>query len=216
VKILTLKTRQTTVILPGLEVPLLVVENVESLITDLADEEKVPLWAEIWPAARGISRYIWENMDFSGQRVLELGCGLGLAGVVCGLKGAKVTFSDYQPAALEISQKNARLNGLTGTATHLGDWRSFHLQQEFDWIVGSDILYDHRFNGYLGSIFQAHAGRGKGILVSHPGRQPAFEFIKKWCEDTGTAEEHEVVPIYVADPHFPYYEINVHRLTKKD
>ncbi|MHB8158717.1 MAG: class I SAM-dependent methyltransferase, partial [Desulfocucumaceae bacterium] len=82
---MALRTKQSTIAMPGLEVPLLMVENVEDLITDLTDEDKVPLWAELWPACRGLSRYIWGRMDFRGQRVLELGCGMGLAGVVSGL-----------------------------------------------------------------------------------------------------------------------------------
>ncbi|MFZ5646738.1 MAG: class I SAM-dependent methyltransferase [Bacillota bacterium] len=215
-KVLPPSIRRVEVKLPGLEVPLYVVEDVENLITDLTDEDSVPLWAEIWPAARGLSRYIWENMDFTGQRVLDLGCGLGLAGVVCGLKGASVTFSDYQADALDISFRNAGLNGLSGVRTFLGDWRDFRLEEQFDWIVGSDILYDPRFNVCLGSIFKANAVYGKGILVSHPGRKPAFEFIKKWCDETGSRDEHTIVPVYMADPHFPYYEIHVHKLIKPD
>ncbi|MFZ5650480.1 MAG: class I SAM-dependent methyltransferase [Bacillota bacterium] len=214
--VLPLRMRRVVVNLTGLEVPMYVVENVENLITDLADEDRVPLWAEIWPAARGLSRYIWENMDFSGQKVLELGCGLGLAGIVCGLKGASVTFSDYQPEALEISCRNAGLNGLSGVGAFFGDWRDFSLEEEFDWIVGSDILYDPRFNSCLEGIFLSNSRRGKGILVSHPGRKPAFEFVEKWCEETGSREEHTVVPVYMADPHFPYYEIHVHKMAKPD
>lgn len=203
---------RTEVTLPGLEIPMYLVEDVENLITDLSDEDRVPLWAEIWPAARGLSRYIWESMDFTGQEVLELGCGLGLAGVVCGLKGAAVTFSDYQVDALEISRQNASLNGLSGVRTFHRDWREFGLDKKFDWIVGSDILYDPRFNVYLEKIFMENAGPGKGILVSHPGRKPAFEFINKWCRETGSLEEHTEVPVYMADPHFPYYCIHVHKL----
>ena len=210
-----LKTKETIIKLPGLEVPFNVVEDVEALITDIADEDKVPLWAELWPACRGLSRYIWERMDFSGQSVLELGCGLGLAGVVSGLKGARVTFSDYQPEAVEISCQNAGLNGIGEYGSYLGDWRNFELKDRFDWIVGSDILYDTKFHGFLSEIFKQCTLGGKGILVSHPGRKPTFEFIKKWCEETGSTDEHTVVPVYIADPNFPYYDIHVHKLANK-
>ncbi|HBV96687.1 MAG TPA: methyltransferase [Desulfotomaculum sp.] len=211
--LLAVGTKETRITLPGLDVPFLVVENVESLITDITDEDKVPLWAEIWPACRGLSRYIWERMDFNGQRVLELGCGLGLAGVVCGLKGAGITFSDFQPDALEIACRNAALNGLTGVSGYLGDWRNFSLSEQFDWIVGSDILYDNKFHSCLESIFK-ECSYGKGILLSHPGRRPAFQFIKDWCDKTGSLEEHDVIPVYIPDPSFPYYEIHIHKLTK--
>lgn len=128
---------------------MMVVEDVEVLITDPADEDKIPLWAEIWPAARGLSHYIWETMDFTGLRVLELGSGLGLPGVVAGLKGARITFSDCQEDALELSCRNAGLNGLDHAGRHLGDWRDFSLEEKYHWIVGSDILYDPKFHGFL-------------------------------------------------------------------
>jgi predicted nicotinamide N-methyase len=209
---MTVRTKETVINLTGLDVPFLVVEDVEALITDLGDEDKVPLWAEIWPACRGLSRYIWESMDFTGQKVLELGCGLGLAGVVCGLKGAALTFSDYQPEALEISKRNAALNGLAGVSGFLGDWRNFALEDTFDWIVGSDILYDARFHRHLENIFRLCTAGGKGLLISHPGRKPAFQFVKDWCAKTGSVQEHVVMPVYMADPQFPYYDIHIHKL----
>ncbi len=213
---LTLRTKKITVKLPSLELPLIIVEDVEALITDPADEDKIPLWAEIWPAARGLSQFIWENMNFSGQKVLELGCGLGLPGIVAGLKGARVTFSDYQPDALDICSRNAGLNGLAGAGYHLGDWRNFRLEELYDWIVGSDILYDPKFHAFLARIFADNTARGGGVLVSHPGRKPTFEFIARWRRETGCREYHTVIPVSINDPHFPHYEIHVHKLTRQD
>ncbi len=210
---LTLRTREITVKLPAVELPMIVVEDVEALITDPADEDKIPLWAEIWPAARGLAHYIWESMDFTGLKVLELGSGLGLPGVVAGLKGAGITFSDYQEDALELSCLNARLNGLDQAGRYLGDWRNFGLEEKYHWIVGSDILYDPKYHGFLSRIFTRNTVSGGGILVSHPGRKPTFEFIEKWRRGTGSLEDHAVIPVYVDDPNFPYYEIHVHKLT---
>ncbi len=206
------KTRETDVYLPGLTVSLAVVRDVEELITDPADEDKVPLWAEIWPAARGLSQYVWENIDFRGQTALELGAGLGLAGLVCGLKGARVTFSDFQPSALEVASINAEKNGLAGADFFLGDWREFNLQRKFDWIIGSDILYDPKFQPYLQQIFISNLNPGGSLLFSHPGRKASFQFIKEWLELTGCSSKHTVVPVNIEDPYFPYYEIQIHHL----
>lgn len=56
-----MRTGETVIKLPGLEIPLILVEDVEALITDPSDEDKIPLWAVIWPAAMGLSRYVWET-----------------------------------------------------------------------------------------------------------------------------------------------------------
>jgi predicted nicotinamide N-methyase len=50
--------------LPGLDLVLEVVANVEDLVTDPEDDDQIPYWAEMWPAARGLAHYIWEEIDF--------------------------------------------------------------------------------------------------------------------------------------------------------
>ena len=58
-----------------------------------------------------------------GQRVLDLGCGWGLAGVyaaaVCGAQN--VVMTDVDPRAVACAQANARLNGLEGVRAYVGD-----------------------------------------------------------------------------------------------
>jgi len=70
-------TREIGFHLPGLSLSLEIVANVEDLVTDPADDDQIPYWAELWPAARGLAQYIWERIDFQGATVLELGAGLG-------------------------------------------------------------------------------------------------------------------------------------------
>jgi release factor glutamine methyltransferase len=55
-----------------------------------------------------------------GQRVLEIGGGLGLAAVLMARAGAVVTATDVVPAAIDSMRTNAALNGVTIDA-RLGD-----------------------------------------------------------------------------------------------
>ena len=55
-----------------------------------------------------------------GQRVLEIGGGLGLAAVLMARAGALVTATDVVPAAVASMRANATLNGVT-VDTRLGD-----------------------------------------------------------------------------------------------
>jgi release factor glutamine methyltransferase len=55
-----------------------------------------------------------------GERVLEIGGGLGLAAVLAAKSGATVTATDVLPDAIEIMRANAALNGVTVDA-RLGD-----------------------------------------------------------------------------------------------
>src|SRR5881397_3704618 len=66
----------------------------------------IPYWAEIWPASRAIARRLAAGERLDGRAVLDLGCGLGLAGIAAGLCGAEVTFVDRHPDALGFARRN--------------------------------------------------------------------------------------------------------------
>ena len=55
-----------------------------------------------------------------GERMLEIGGGLGLAAVLAAKSGARVTATDVLPEAVEVMRANAALNGVTVDA-RLGD-----------------------------------------------------------------------------------------------
>ena len=127
--------------LPGLSLSFEIVANVEDLVTNPEDDDQIPYWAELWPASRGLAQYIWEQIDFNGDRVLELGAGLGLPGLVAACKGARVTISDYQPEALKIASRNALRNGIEGVAFELAELARLASQRE--------VRLDHRLGRAL-------------------------------------------------------------------
>ena len=67
---------------------------------DLQDE-RIPYWGELWPSSIALSEFLNENSELiSGKKIIEIGCGLGLAGIVAAKLGGTVTLTDYLPAAL--------------------------------------------------------------------------------------------------------------------
>lgn len=213
---MTVKTREVSFALPGRNVNLLLVRDIETLITDPGDEDKVPCWADIWPAARGISYWIWEHLQFDGDELIELGAGLGLPGIVCGLKGAMVTLSDFNPSALELAAENAGRNGLADFAVLQADWRTYRPDKKYRWVLGSDIFYDPKLNTHLLKLIPKLVARGGGILAAHPGRPATFEFLQALRAGVDVAEEREdIVPVTIDDPYFPHYEIRVHYIKVK-
>ncbi|MDH7576610.1 MAG: class I SAM-dependent methyltransferase [Bacillota bacterium] len=205
-------TKEFEFSLPGLNLSLEIVANMEELITDPEDDERIPYWAELWPAARGLAQYIWESVDFRGESVLELGAGLGLPGLVAALKGGKVTITDYQPPALEIAARNASKNGIEGVTFVCADWRDFPLGARFDWIIGSDILYNPRSNPYVAQIIERNLAPGGQLLFAHPGRKVTNDFIRELVRLKGMKEKQSSLPVLVDHPHFPFYEIDIHHL----
>ena len=71
-----------------------------------------------------------------GERVLEIGAGLGLAAVLAARSGARVVATDVVPAAVETIRANAVLNGVTLDA-RLGDCYAPVAGERFDLICSN-------------------------------------------------------------------------------
>lgn len=213
---MTVKTKTIDYYLPGKNLKLSVVEDIEALITDPNDPDKVPCWADIWPAARAMGLHIWEKLDLKGASVLELGCGLGLPGVVAGLKGAEVTFSDFNPDAVDLALTNARLSELSKTKGFVGDWRNFQLKEQYDYILASDICYEPNLNIFLEDIFVSNLKEGGKLLVSHPERAETVTMLERLRKSAAWEEEAFHIPITIEDSLFPHYVITINQMTFKN
>jgi predicted nicotinamide N-methyase len=90
------------------------------------------LWREPWPTAGG------------PLVALEIGCGLGLPGVVALARGLRVIFSDYDATALRFAADNARVNGFDNFDVLQMDWRRPPADLQVPVVLGSDLIYEMR------------------------------------------------------------------------
>src|SRR5689334_2532686 len=61
------------------------------------EELHLPYWAELWESGLGIGQMLVASPDLvRGKKVLDLGCGMGLAGTVAAASGANVLFADLE------------------------------------------------------------------------------------------------------------------------
>lgn len=65
-----------------------------------------PYGAVLWDSAVDVARVL-RGQDLRGRRVLELGCGCGLAGIVAALEGAEVLCTDVDPHTLTATARGA-------------------------------------------------------------------------------------------------------------
>ncbi len=107
--------------------------------------ERISFWWGLTSAAIALSRHLEARCTLQDKRIVELGCGLGLAGIAAGLLGAKVTFTDYVATALAHAEQNCRLNGVDSAMTDFValDWEKPANIGRFDLVLGSEILYDY-------------------------------------------------------------------------
>ena len=131
-------------------------------------DSRISFWWGVTSAAIALGRHMEAHGSSHGQRVVELGCGLGLAGITAGLLGADVLFTDYVPEALDFARQNAELNGLTGQTikTALLDWEDPGKMEPFNIVLGSEILYDYFFHGSLFKLLQSILEPGGTIILA--------------------------------------------------
>src|SRR6185312_10867525 len=76
---------------------------------EFAHDEFLPYWAELWPSGVALARAA-ERAVAPGDRVVELGCGLGVASIAAALAGARVLATDWAVDALAFTAENAASN----------------------------------------------------------------------------------------------------------
>lgn len=179
--------------LDGYDIQLVTVENSDDILLAAVEHDETPLWLEIWPASIGLARWFLQGTDLTGKTVLELGCGLGLAGLAAAAKGARVIMTDYVPESVAMAAESGRLNGFD-TDGAVADWRDFKLTEKYDFIIGADICYHPELNPYLRKIFAANLKPGGLVALSDPGRHDSAILLGQLAED-GWQMEKDTVPV---------------------
>lgn len=175
-----------TVTLGGREVDLLSPANADDLISedDYVQDERLPYWADLWPSAQILAREVRE-MRLTGERVLELGCGLGLVATAAAMAGARVTSTDYYDDAVLFATLNvAEATGVTIEA-RMVDWTAMPADLgRFDVVLASDVLYEPRYATLVADAITATLRRGGEAIVADPGRIACPDFLAE-CEARG-------------------------------
>ena len=135
----------------------------------------------------------------SAWSLLDLGCGTGILAIAAAMLGAHpVDGFDYDPAAVRVANKNAKLNGTRRLRFTRDDVTTWHPAQQYD-VVAANIFFD-----VLTMSFERIAGAAKpggmvivsGILHTHAadclaaGRKAGLKFDKpirkgKWVTAVG-------------------------------
>ena len=148
-----------------------------------------PLFGLLWPSGAQLAARVAVRPLESGERILEIGCGLALASLVGHRRGSDVTASDCHPLAASFLLENLRLNGLPPMKYRHGHWAQLPPERatrglpalravrgRFDLIVGSDLLYQRDDGAHLAGFIQAHAAAAAQVWIVDPnrGNRPAF------------------------------------------
>ncbi|GMF22291.1 unnamed protein product [Phytophthora lilii] len=145
--------------------------------------------ASVYDAAIALSLYLASHRELvQRKRVIELGCGPGLVGVVAGhLEPTSVVITDGDPASVALTQRNIEVNNLPEDICTAEKYLWGELEHRlvprpngpdhYDVIIGADIVacpYASAFEALMASL-QALAGPETIVLLAYKKRQNSEE-----------------------------------------
>jgi methyltransferase-like protein 23 len=156
----------------------LAVQNQDALL-EVADQlAHIPYGFLLWESALALAQMLVDlGEELAGRRVLELGAGMGLPGLVARSLGAEVWQTDHEPYTLTLAATNATQNNVTGIHQFLADWRDWDHTGQYDLLLGADILYERAMHRHLEPIFRHNLAPTGRLLLTDPSRPQALDFV---------------------------------------
>jgi predicted nicotinamide N-methyase len=146
-----------------------------------------PLFGLVWPSGLHLAAAMAVRPLVVAERILEIGCGLGLASLVVHRRGGDVTASDCHPLAGGFLRENLRLNALPPMPYCHGHWGGQEALTDFgpkvdglfDLIIGSDVLYERDDAGVLSSFIGRHGAPVCEVMIIDPNRGNRSPFHRR-------------------------------------
>ncbi|HAA56089.1 MAG TPA: histidine kinase [Myxococcales bacterium] len=157
-----------------------------------------PLFGIVWETGRYLAELMLD-FDIRGKRILEVGCGIGLASLVLNHRLADITSTDQHPDAEAFMQENVRINHGRDIPFVRTGWADEDSGMgTFDLLIASDVLYERSFAEPLSCFLDQHAKATCEIIVIDPGRGHHSELNKKMIvlgfEQSQEPTKHKLLP----------------------
>lgn len=172
---------------------------------------RLSYWWQPTAAAIALAVHLLGVGSLAQKRVLDLGCGLGLSGIAAGLAGADVVFMDAEATAIDFARYNASCNGLSLDRADFSasDWEDVVQMGSFDFVIGSEILYDYFSHGDLINFIQAHVADDGSVVLADRKRLCVSRFLGRMRDKGFHCNEQVVTSSKVG---FPIHQIGIFEL----
>lgn len=141
--------------------------------------ERLPYGVALWPSAIALAHEVASrDGEFRGKKVLELGAGTGLPGIVAASLGGRVVQTDRHEVPMSVCRRNGERNGAGSIEYRLADWTGWDDGGRYDWILGSDVLYGESAHPHLRRIFETNLSPGGRILLADPFRATSLRLLE--------------------------------------
>jgi len=141
-----------------------------------------PIFGVIWASGEVLANFM-SDYEIEGKRILEVGCGIGLASLVLNHRLADITATDYHPEAEAFLKKNVKLNNGPDIPFFRTAWEDeISSLGGFDLIIGSDLLYDRGTAEVLSEFIDQHSKTHCSVIIVDPGRGQSARFSKNMAD----------------------------------
>ena len=183
------RVRYQTVEVGDLDIHLRTLKDLNQYADDQGNAEQAGIPPASWPhfgvvwASSHVLAHRMLSFDTGGRRILEVGCGIGLASLTLQYHNADISATDRHPEVAEFLEFNARLNNLDPIPYFQCDWKHIEDQPaKFDLILGSDLVYEPGHAELLSSFIDRHARRHCEVLTVGPRRREQANFNRCMVE----------------------------------
>ena len=130
-----------------------------------------PLFGVVWQAGEVLAK-LMADYDIEGRRILEVGCGVGLASLVLNKRRADISATDIHPVAEANLLYNSRLNDDRAIPFLRTAWEDPREEDfgQFDLIIASDVLFEPDHAVKLADFIQLYARPACEVIVVDAGR----------------------------------------------
>ena len=140
------------------------------------------LFGVVWVSSEILAQLMLD-FDIEGKRILEVGCGIGLASHILNHREADITAMDHHPEAEAFLKINVGLNSGAPIPFVRTTWNDADSSLgEFDLIIGSDVLYEPNHAGLLAAFIEQHAHQTCEVMIIDPDRSAFSGFNKAMAE----------------------------------
>lgn len=136
----------------------------------------------VWPSSWLLIDYFMRNSILPNSRIIDVGCGWGIAGISCAkIFNSIVTCVDSDPAVFPYVNLHADINNVSVSTVEAG-FNNFNdgFMENKDVIIGSDICFwENMVDTVIAMILSALKQGVKKIIISDPGRS-TFEKVGEY------------------------------------
>ena len=173
------EVEQTTFSVGSHRLKLFVPQKIDAFINPDDLFNNFPLWSKIWEATAVLASHISTIPVNPAQRFLEIGAGMGVAGLCCARMGHGITITEYNEDALNFARANALLNNMESDIIVKLDWNQPLVQGKFDYIIGSEVVFKETDFPGLYFLFKKYLKPGGKIILAEGMRKTSLKFIQE-------------------------------------